>query len=153
MKRSLAPRDAYGVNALIHLSESLLWDVSDVACYLSVTPRTVRRWLDCTVNVPRSAVIALWFESHYGHAAIAAETMNQCAALRGVAKGLEREKAALLERLSLLSHDTHGAANQCVYSIRDTAPTTKRPTAFTHGAGSVPIKLNTQNHRNHLNQS
>jgi hypothetical protein len=130
LKRSLAPLDAYGINALSHLLEALLWDISDVAKYLQVTPRTVRRWLDGTAQVPRSAVISLWFESHYGHAAIAAETVNACAAWRSLSLELEREKAALLERLSAVSAQTYGAANACVFSevaLPVASPSLRRP--------------------------
>lgn len=122
MKRSLAPRDVFGTNAFALLLDALLWEVSDVARYLHVAPRTVQRWLDGTTCVPRSAVIALWFESHYGHAAIAAQTMNECASWRGIAKGLARDKAALLERLSLLCNETNGAANAAVFSVASPLP-------------------------------
>lgn len=70
-----APKTIYGP-ALLRMFVDELGGVKPVAKYLDVTPRTVRRWLSDSV-VPRTAVLALFWESKYGRSHIFTDQVNE----------------------------------------------------------------------------
>lgn len=70
-----APKTIYGP-ALLRMFVNELGGVKPVAKYLDVTPRTVRRWLSDSA-VPRTAVLALFWESKYGRAHIFTDQVNE----------------------------------------------------------------------------
>lgn len=69
--------------------------LDSVAAYLGVTPRTLRSWIDCRTEPPRSAVAALFFESRFGRDAVAKAAANDAAAYFQLARSLEAEAVAL----------------------------------------------------------
>jgi hypothetical protein len=74
-----APRDIYGPNAFREFVHEL-GGAKSVAKYLEVTERTVLRWLS-EGNVPRAAVLALYWETQYGRAQIFTDQVNEIRAL------------------------------------------------------------------------
>lgn len=70
-----APKDIYGPN-LFRMFVDELGGVKSVSKFLEVNERTVWRWLE-TERVPRSAVLALYWESRYGRAQIHTEQVNE----------------------------------------------------------------------------
>lgn len=76
--------------------------LATVAAYLGVTPRTLRSWLDCRTEPPRSAVAALFFESRFGRDAVAKAAANDAAAYFQLARSLEAEAVALRHAIAAL---------------------------------------------------
>jgi hypothetical protein len=70
-----APKDIYGPN-LFRMFVDELGGVKSVSKFLEATERTVWRWLE-TERIPRSAVLALYWESRYGRSQIFTEQVNE----------------------------------------------------------------------------
>lgn len=70
-----APKTIYGPD-LLRMFVDELGGVKPVAKYLDVTPRTVRRWLSDSA-IPRTAVLALFWESKYGRSHIFTDQVNE----------------------------------------------------------------------------
>jgi hypothetical protein len=138
MKASLAPRDAAGVAAFTHLMDALGWRAPDVARYLEVSERTVRRWLAQDGAPPRAAVIALWFESHYGRQAVAGRYMTEAQNWRAAADAYKAQNDALRAALARASSATHGAANESLYGLTAAFPAAAAASAATSRCAPPP---------------
>lgn len=70
-----APKDIYGPN-LFKIFVSELGGPKKVWKYLGVHERTIWRWL-ANDDVPRSAVLALYWETKYGRSTVFADQVNE----------------------------------------------------------------------------
>jgi hypothetical protein len=70
-----APRNIYGPN-VFHAFVHELGGPKSVSRFLGVTERTVWRWLS-EGNVPRAAVLALYWETQYGRSQIFTDQVNE----------------------------------------------------------------------------
>ncbi|CAN7306023.1 hypothetical protein [Acidovorax delafieldii] len=73
----------------------------EIARYLDVSERTVYGW-KATDNAPRSALLALFWESSYGLSALDAELHNSVAVWRNLSESLNHEAQMLRVRIARL---------------------------------------------------
>lgn len=73
----------------------------EIARYLDVTERTVHRWMAAD-DAPRAALLALYWESSYGLAALDAELFNTVAVHKRLSESLNHEAQMLRVRIARL---------------------------------------------------
>jgi hypothetical protein len=110
-----APKDIRGPNVFrIYVDE--LGGPANVAKHLQVGVRTVYRWLaDDFGNVPRAAVLALYWESKYGRSQIFTEQVNEIQHLYAQAQALARELVIANRAVAELREFALSAMNEGVY--------------------------------------
>ncbi|AMP00148.1 hypothetical protein CAter10_2503 [Collimonas arenae] len=84
-----------------------------VTTLLEVSPATVRRWRQENAKVPRAAVLALFWETHWGRAIVDSHNAYERQLLHRQIIGLKKENArlrALSEKLMYTGD--FGAANE-----------------------------------------
>eukprot|EP01041_Mallomonas_annulata_P032567 gene32567-55063_t len=108
-----APRDIYGPSAFREFVHELGGPRS-VSKYLQVTERTVWRWLS-EGNVPRAAVLALYWETQYGRSQIYTEQVNEIRMLCGRVRLLQDQFARARDIVAGLRKLHSGGANEPVF--------------------------------------
>lgn len=114
--KTYAPRSLRG-SMLADLIGEMHGTVEEVAKYLEVAERTVRRWL-ADGTAPRAVLAALWHETPTGRYESALDVGNELAIVRGLARNHEdaaRAQAAQLARVLAIA-DT-GAANDPIQAF------------------------------------
>jgi len=104
-----APRDMYGPEMF-----QLLYDQvgrTRALQLLGVSPRLLSRWLSGASDVPRCAVLALYWESNWGRSVIASDHHFEVSNLHGMVECLRREIRVLWERIAFLESGAHLCAN------------------------------------------
>jgi hypothetical protein len=104
-----APRDMWGSEMF-----QLLYDQvgrTRALELLGVSPRLLSRWLSGASEVPRCAVLALYWESKWGRSVIASDHHFEVSNLHGMVECLRREIRALWERIAFLESGAHYCAN------------------------------------------
>lgn len=105
---SLAPRQLPTLNLIVNdLSNSR---PEAIAQHLGVSASTVRRWLKAG-EAPRSALLALFWETRWGLSALDAQAVNLVRSHVGLNKSLVRENETLRRRIERLEALSYGAAN------------------------------------------
>ena len=85
--------------------------VHEVARFLGVTPRTIYAWRRAD-RAPRAALLALFWESHYGFSALDSDREYRAQVLQSLTDALRNENAMLRARIARLeSIGQFGAAN------------------------------------------
>lgn len=83
--------------------------------HLGVSALTVRRWIK-TDQAPRSAMLALFWETRWGLSALDAQAVNLVRSHIGLNNALRRENAALTRRIQYLeSVGQFGSSNAPVF--------------------------------------
>lgn len=108
-----APRDIYGPNAFREFVHQL-GGTKSVAKYLEVGERTVRRWLS-EGDVPRAAVLALYWETQYGRAQIFTEQVNEIRALYARVRLLQDQYTRAKDIVTGLRKLHTGGANEPLF--------------------------------------
>lgn len=108
-----APRDIYGPSAFREFVHELGGPKS-VSKYLKVTERTVWRWLS-EGNVPRAAVLALYWETQYGRSQIFTDQVNEIRALYGQVRLLQEQYVRAKDLVAGLRKLHTGGANEPVF--------------------------------------
>lgn len=93
------------------LSDLLTSDHNAIARHLDVSPATLKRW-KLADQAPRTALLALFYESRYGYSLLETTAVNETATERSWRQALERENAGLRARIARLEAiGDFGAAN------------------------------------------
>ena len=84
-----------------------------VAKHLDISASTVRRWL-ATGYAPRTATLALFWETRWGQSIVDCEAVNQARMQEGLNRALKNENATLRARIARLEAlgCGFGAANE-----------------------------------------
>ena len=91
--------------------DMLTRDPARIAAHLGVTVKTLQRWQDSD-QAPRTALLALFYESRWGYSLLATTSHNEALYARQEVAGLQRENAMLRTRIARLeSLGDFGAAN------------------------------------------
>ncbi|WP_213957575.1 helix-turn-helix domain-containing protein [Variovorax sp. dw_954] len=86
-----------------------------IARHLGVSLRTLQRW-KANSNAPRTAYLALWFESRWGLSALHAQAFNEALHARAWVASLERECERLRDIIRVLeSGQGYPAANLGIF--------------------------------------
>jgi hypothetical protein len=102
-----APRNMYGVDMFRLFYKEL--GMKRVCKILDVNEQTVSRWLREVVQVPKMAVLALYWESMYGRSLIDTDHFNELQMVYGQIRSLEdevRKQQAVIEGLRQLQYGT-----------------------------------------------
>lgn len=111
-----APRPA-NLPGFVQVVQSLPATQRQIARHLDISERTLQRYM-ATDNAPRAAVLALFWESHWGRQCADVEASNWAALQYRRAEGLERTNATLRAHIERLEKDyasTGQAANSPVW--------------------------------------
>lgn len=102
--------------------------INAAAQYLDESPRTVKRWMQ-TERVPRSAVLALYWESRYGESQSNCDLVNEIRMYFRAAADLTDRLNAAHAAIRELQRLSYGTANQPMFKeFHDALP--MPPTAF-----------------------
>lgn len=100
------------------LDDLLTRDLAAIAGHLGISTATLRRYKQAG-QAPRAVLLALFYESRYGHSLIASTAVNGHAIERSWRQALERENAGLRVRIARLEAiGDFGAANQPMRAAR-----------------------------------
>lgn len=84
---------------------------AQVARHLGVTHRTLQRWV-AAGDAPRSALLAMYWESRWGRSAMDAQLVNDARIAHGLVSSLQSENATLRARIARLERlGGFGSAN------------------------------------------
>lgn len=90
--------------------------------HLGVSALTVRRWIKAD-QAPRSAMLALFWETRWGLSALDAQAVNLVRSHIGLNNALRRENAALTRRIQYLeSVGKFGSANAPTFTTTSLPP-------------------------------
>lgn len=88
-----------------------------IASHLGVSLRTLQRY-QASGNAPRAVYLALWFESHWGMAALQTQAYNEAQQARAWVASLERECERLRGVIRAYEEaQAHPAANAPAYHL------------------------------------
>ncbi len=128
-----APSDIYGIN-LFRLFMDEFGGPTKVHKYLGVSERTVWNWLS-KGKVPRTAVLALFWESKYGHSQIFTDQVNEIRWLYRRVCLLQEQYTKAKDIVSGLKRLNYGSENEPVFdelqNLRD-LPHEKYGESFTN---------------------
>ena len=110
-----APKNIYGVNVFKMLTHEIT--VKRAAKILDVTERTIWRWL-AEGKVPKAAVLALFWESHYGQSLIETDQRNEIVILRTRIKMLEDQFIRAKDVITGMRLLNYGTANEPFCDVR-----------------------------------
>lgn len=146
--------DIFGPN-LFQLFVDDFGGIKAAAQYLHESPRTVKRWIE-KEQVPRSAVLALYWESRYGESQSNCDLVNEIRLYYGSVCTLTTQLNEANATIRALQRMDYGTANQPFFKEqRDAAPftpprhgeakATQRPVSFSRigerdEGGSAPAK-------------
>lgn len=108
-----APRNLGGVDAFRTLVDALGQAAAQQV--LGVPKRLFGMWYRGTTPAPRCALIALYWESHWGVSVVESSTNAQLQTLDSLSKALMRERDALQLRIAFLQSGHHGCANSSFF--------------------------------------
>lgn len=111
----------YRANHLPSLSQLLSGlpsqEPADLCRHLDITPQTVRRWKQ-SGTAPRMAMLAMYYETPWGHSLINSTAQNGEMYARLEVQGLTKENAMLRARIDRLEKTGFfGAANAPVMAV------------------------------------
>ncbi len=96
-----------------------------IAKHLGVSTSTLKRWLK-TENVPRTALLAIFWETKYGYSILNTHLHNELQLTKGLVQALKCEIDQLRVRINYLETVGHfGCANSPMYTP---VPSPSRPT-------------------------
>lgn len=100
------------------LDDLLTRDCKKIAAHLDVTVKTLERWKTAD-QAPRPVMLALFYETQWGHSLINTTSINGERLARQQVRGLQDENAMLRARIARLETlGNFGAANAPVLSFR-----------------------------------
>lgn len=108
-----APKDIFGPNAFQMFVHEL--GMTRVSKILEVTPATIRRWMRGTTQVPRMAVLALYWETQYGRSLIESEMVNEIRLLYQRNRILQEQFTKAKDMVTGLRRLHAGTANEPLY--------------------------------------
>lgn len=109
----LAPNKIKGPN-LLHLFIQELGGPKTVAKYLDINERTVYAWM-AKGFAPRSAVLALFWESQYGHSLLSTTLRNEVSLLHGQLRVFASQYQRAKDMVTGLRALHSGAANEPLF--------------------------------------
>lgn len=94
------------------LDDLLTRDSRAIARHLDCSVKTLERWKQAD-QAPRTAMLALFYETRWGHSLIHSTAHNEAVLYRQQVGGLQRENAMLRARVARLERlGSYGAANE-----------------------------------------
>lgn len=111
-----APQNIYGINVFKMLIHEIT--IKRAAKILDVTERSIWRWL-ADGKVPKAAVLALFWESHYGQSLIETDQRNEIVLLRARVRILEDQFIRAKDVITGMRLLNYGTANEPFYDVRD----------------------------------
>ena len=120
-----APKDVYGPN-LLSLFVRELGGVKAVYKHLGVSERTVYHWLS-SGHVPRTAVLALFWETQWGRGHIYADQVNEIRLLYAQLNLLQRQYRRATQIISGLRALHTGSANEPLFEELPDWPLQRSP--------------------------
>lgn len=108
-----APKDIFGPNAFQMFVHEL--GMTRVSKILEVTPATIRRWMRGTTQVPRMAVLALYWETQYGRSLIESEMVNEIRLLYQRNRILQEQFTKAKDIVTGLRRLHTGTANEPIF--------------------------------------
>lgn len=110
-----APKNIYGINVFKMLIHEIT--IKRAAKILDVTERSIWRWL-AEEKVPKAAVLALFWESHYGQSLIETDQRNEIVILRTRIKMLEDQFIRAKDVITGMRLLNYGTANEPIFDTR-----------------------------------
>lgn len=120
-----APKDVYGPN-LLKLFVRELGGVKAVHKHLGVSERTVYQWLS-SGNVPRAAVLALFWETQWGRGHIYTDQVNEIRLLYAQLNLMQRQYRRATQIITGLRALHAGSANEPLFEELPDWPIQRSP--------------------------